>query len=477
MNILKQLRNWSLAHPARAAVLAGWYQQGCATLGAIIAIPFILRLLGQSEAGLWFSLQGVIAMVGLADFGFSMAISRQAAHSLALSDAKPAKHAPDLIATRPGWPGVSEIYASARIIFWCVTAGAGLLLIILYQVVLPFTKLVEGRSPSTALVWYALGASILLNLQARLSQSFLDGIGFMFLGRFINGTYSLLWNLASVVALLLMPGLLGMSLAVFGFSVLQLIAMHLALSRLAGAQIDYAAPRSRTLSNHLWRVALPFGFVNSGTYLIGAVQVPLLGSILGPAAVAPYYLAARISQTLHAAVQQITTTQLPFFTQQCARGHISAAKARMRRTIALGTALYFLAGLFLYFGSPPLVKLWVGSGQYVSNNVLAAFALNFFIGGVAVLPAHFVLASGSNPFASMTLAQGVLTIIGVIVFCPVIGVAGVPVASLAAGLATSYWYSFVKGWQIWRLLDHVQPEETRVVISAEKRTRAPKLAK
>src|ERR1700682_5850812 len=103
MNLFRRLYKWSQSHPARAAVLAGWYQQGCTTLGAIIAIPVILKLLGSSDAGLWVSLQGCLAMVGLADFGFSMAVSRQVAHSLGLDSTKYTARALDLIDTQPGW--------------------------------------------------------------------------------------------------------------------------------------------------------------------------------------------------------------------------------------------------------------------------------------------------------------------------------------------------------------------------------------
>ena len=452
MHFYRQVLNWSESHPARAAVLAGWYQQGCSIFGAIVAIPFVLKLLGRSDAGLWFSLQGFLIMVGLADFGFSMAISRQAAHSLGLDNTKYAVRAPDLIETQPGWPGLSELYASSRIIFWRVTAIAGVALILLYHAVLPHTKLFQTHTLQTALIWYALGASILLNLQTRLSQSFLDGIGFMFLGRFISGTYALLWNIASVIALLIAPGLLSMSLAVLGASLIQFAAMHLALSRFAGRQIDFKMPASKPLVSRLWRVALPFGFVNSGGYLVGAVQVPLLGSILGPIAVAPYYLAARISQTLGAAVLQLTMTQMPLFTRQCAGGDTLGAKARMGRTIGLAMLLYLMASVFLYFGSPPLVKVWVGPGQYVGRDVLLLVTVNFLITGLSVVPAHFVLASGSNPFAVMALIQGVLTVIGVILLCPIIGIAGVPLSSLIAGLLTNYWYNPFKGWQVWHNL-------------------------
>jgi O-antigen/teichoic acid export membrane protein len=462
MHFYRQILNWSRSHPARAAVLAGWYQQGCTIFGAIVAIPFILRLLGRADAGLWFSLQGFLTMLGLADFGFSSAISRQAAYSLRFSEASSASRAPDLIETQPGWRGVNELYASSRVIFWGVTAVAGIALILLYHAVLPHTKLIEIRTPKTALIWYALGASILLNLQMRLSQSFLDGIGFMFLGRFISGSYALLWNIASVIALLMAPGLLGMSLAVLGASLIQFVAMHLALSRFAGREMDFKALASRPLISRLWRIALPFGFVSSGVYLINTIQVPLLGSILGPAAVAPYYLAARISQTLGAAVQQITVTQSPLFTQQLAAGDVNAARLRMNRTIRIGTLLYLATGLFLYFGSSPLVKLWVGPGQYVEKDVLLFLTINFLIAGFAVVPGHFVLASGSNPFALATLIQGALAVIGTIFLCPIIGVAGVPLSSLIGGLFTNYWYYPFRASHLWHDLNRTAMIDRRV---------------
>jgi O-antigen/teichoic acid export membrane protein len=441
---------WLKNHPARAATLAGWYQQGCAIFGSIIAIPVVLKLLGKHDAGLWFSFQGFLLMIGLADFGFSMAISRQAAHSLRFDKDKYIARAPDLIETRPGWLGVSDLYASSRLIFWRLTIIAGVGLIVLHEAVLPFTRLMEGRSIQFAFVWYALGLSTLLTFQTRLSQSFLDGIGYMFLGRFIAGNYQLLWNLAAVAALLLAPGLLGMALAVLAASVLQLFAMHFALKKVAGNHIDFSLPASKPLIHRLWKVALPFGFVNSGSYLVGAVQVPLLGSILGPAAVAPYYLAARISQTLGAAVLQLTTSHLPIFTQQCASGDMIGAKRRMEHTFWFGVFAHLAGALFLYFASPKIVDLWVGPGQYVGAFVLLLFSLNFFLGGASVVPAHFVLAAGSNPFPLTTLLHGVLTVIGVLVFCPIIGVAGVPLSSLVAGLCTNYWYVSFKGWQTWR---------------------------
>jgi hypothetical protein len=136
----------------------------------------------------------------------------------------------------------------------------------------------------------------------------------------------------------------------------------------------------------------------------------------------------------------------------------------MRRTLWIGGVLYGLASLFFYFGSPILVQLWVGPGQYIGRTVLAVFAVNLLIAGLAVLPTHFVLASGANPFPFMTLLQGVLTIAGVVILCPLMGIMGVPLSSLAAGLLTSYWYNPLKGWQTWQSL-HSGPVLQRDVTS------------
>jgi O-antigen/teichoic acid export membrane protein len=231
--------------------------------------------------------------------------------------------------------------------------------------------------------------------------------------------------------------------------------------------MDFGMRSSRMLIRRLWKVSIPFGIVNSGVYLVAAVQIPLVGSILGPAAVAPYYLAARITQTFSAAVQQITWTQMPLFTQQLAAGWLREAKHRMARTTLLGAALYVAASLFLYFGSPSLVKIWVGPGQYVERSVLLLITINFLVGGVTITPGHFVLASGRNPFAASTMIQGVLTIAGVFVLCPRYGLMGVPVSSLLAGLLTNYWYNPFKGWQVWQHINanagNAAPESPNLV--------------
>ena len=241
-----------------------------------------------------------------------------------------------------------------------------------------------------------------------------------------------------------------MSFVALAASILLLFFMKRTLRQVSAGRLSEPSMPCPELDKRLWRVALPFGFVNSGAYLVGAAQIPLLGSLLGPAEITPYYVALRVSQALYAAVGQLTTPQLPFFTGDCAAGKFHAAMRRMARTVAWGTALHVLAAAFLFFGSPPLVSWIIGPGRYLEGAALAVFALNHLATGSVIVAAHFVLASGRNPFAFSTFMHGVITITGVFYFCPRWGLIGVPAASLVAVLLTNFWYCLVQMVRTWQ---------------------------
>lgn len=442
------LFTWLREHPVKASALSGWLQQACGTGGAILTIPIILHKLGDATAGLWFSLLGFITLFSLADFGFSPAISRQVAHSFKL-DPNQESHASDLFATSPGWPGVSALYAASRVIFTRVTLGGVVLLVIAHELVLPWTSLLPSRNTESTWVWYLLGGTMLLSFQTRLSQAFLDGLGFMYVGRLISGVYQLAWNLLSIVVLWVWPGLIGMAVVLLVTSLVQYWAMHAALAHFTEGQLSFREKAPQGMAGRLWRPALPYGLVSSGGYLESAAQVPLLGSILGPSAVAPFYIALKIIGTMGAAVSQAMTSQWPFFTHECAQGHWKGARLRMRKTILIGFAFHLLAALFLYFASPWIVNLWVGPGHYLDRKTLLWVSASYLLGNLAALPVYFVLASGRNPFAITTLLHGVLTVAGVALLCPRFGIAGVPIASITAGLLTNFWFAPLQGWKVW----------------------------
>lgn len=445
--------NWIKSHPTRAATIAGWYQQICSIGGMALSIPVVIKSLGNQDVGIWFSLQGLIAIFLLTDFGFSMAITRQVAHTYNLN--LQAGHlSTDLIETSPGWDGVEHLYVASKKIFKRVAIGSLFLFILTYELILPWTSLLPHRTVETAVVWYLLAGSFSIIFQARLDQAFLDGLGYMYVTRFIAGSYQLGCGIFSIFALWFGFGLMGLASVLFVGSVLQLFVTRLSFKYIVSNNFNASNVhhQARPLIRRLWKVAVPFGLVNSGVYLVGAAQVPLLGAILGPTVIASVYLAFKISQTLNSFVLQIIGAQLPLFTKQCAQGYWSNAKRQMLQTLIIGGILQIGIAVFIYYISPKIVQWWVGKDHYIEGAVLLAFTINYLITTLAGLPAQFVLAAGRNPFSSSTIMHGIITIVGMLVLCPKLGLLGLPIAGLVGVLLTNFWINPLEGWRTWQSL-------------------------
>lgn len=452
MNAVRKVIQWIEAHPGRAGTLAGWYQQGASALTALIAVPLIISHMNDRDAGLWFSFQAIVSVIQLTDFGLSFVIARQVAHSLTAMAGTPTIAGPDFIQTRPGWLGISDVYWASRLMFRWVSLAGLVLLIVLYHFVLPQGKLLVHATGQTTVAWYLFGVSALAALLAKPHQALLDGLAKIYLTRFISGTMLLLGGFGAVGILLLGGNLAMMAGAVGGMSLLSYGLVRWFVRRVAGAQLVVVEGLPAGLFKGFMRVATPMGILNASAYCVSSVQVPLLGSLLGPAVVPPFYLAQRIGQMLNQVSAQLIFPQMPLFTQALAGGKAREARARMKRIILWVTLLGAGANIIFYFGSPLFVEWWVGPAHYVSKPVLLLMSLDYWILGTTVVWGFFVLASGINPFLYSTLLAGLLNLGLYVVLVPRLGLPGIPLATLAAGLLTNYWYNSWKGWQLFQRL-------------------------
>lgn len=449
--ILAKLRRLIEERPARVGTLAGWYQQGCSGLAALVVVPLVIKGLPGEAAGLWFSFQGLIMFVNLADFGLSFVVARQVSYSLR-ARAGEALEKTDFIATRGGWEGVSDVYEASRRLFrWVSLAGLGLLAAI-YHIVVPLGKLLPEPSLPTTASWYLLGASTLLSLQMKPHIALLEGLGKVYLTRFVTGTSLLVSGVAVVGVLYAQGTLMAMSAAVLGVSILQYGWLKLLVRSAAGGNLVRVASLPAGLLRSCFRVGMPMGLLNISAFLNSNVQVPLLGLLLGSGSVPGLYLAQRIGQTASAAVMQLIYPQLPLFTQELAAGKTAAARRRMRRIVCIVAAAGMCVQLAFYFGSPWAVDRWVGPGRYIEDRVLLLMAVDYLLLIWAVVWANFVLAAGTNPFVLSTFLSGALNVLILMWGAPRWGLMAVPLATLAAGLCTNYWYNLLKGGQLYRRL-------------------------
>jgi O-antigen/teichoic acid export membrane protein len=441
------LLTWIDRHPARAGTLAGWYQQACSLIAAVVAVPLVIRLLPPSEAGLWFAFQSMLGILQLTDFGFTLVLSRQVAFSLG-SQASHSNSKTDFLNTRPGWDGISDVYTLCRHLFRWISLLGLVVLIVLYHLVFPMGKMADSLGTTSMWAWYLMGTAALLQVQAKPHQSLLDGMGKVYLTRFFAGSCQLLTGIGVIVALLVNGSLVSMAAVTF----LCYAAIYLALKGYVShiGCITRPSPQAASMEalKSFAKVSFPMGILGASAFMVLSIQVPIVAFLLGTTAVPAFYLAQRIITTLNQASLQMLFPQLPLFTRQIAAHDFQHAAKRMTLLIGLISMLALCVNLIFFVGSPFLVKWWVGEGRYLPTLVLFVLAVDACLMSCAGLWGQFILASGTNPFAWSTLICGCLNLFLCVVLVGQMGIIGVALASLIAGLLTNYWFCPLKGFQL-----------------------------
>lgn len=453
MALYDDITGWISNHPAKTGTLAGWYQQACGLLAAVVAVPLVIRMLPPEEAGLWFSFQSILAILSLTDFGFTLVLSRQVSFSMT-AQGHPIDATTDFLDIRSGWEGISDIYALTRRIFRWVCAFGFLALAILYHTVLPLGKLLENPSPETAISWYVLGISCLLLVQAKPHQALLDGMARVYFTRLLSGTQLLLSGFGVVAVLMNGGRLIHMTMAVFITALLNYAAVRWGVHKVAGGHLVPPVRLNRKNLAKFARIATPLGVMSLSAFMGSSVQVPLVGFILGTAAVPAYFLAQRIGTVLNQSCLQFVFPQSPLFTQEVGARHYSEAKHRMQRTLFLTSTLIVMANIVFYVASPTVADRWVGPGRYLTGVPLLILAIDFCLMYGAMVWGSFILARGINPFMWSTLLSGLITISLCLVLGQRFGLLGIATASLVAGLCTNYWFIPFQGLQMIKTLKH-----------------------
>jgi O-antigen/teichoic acid export membrane protein len=437
---LAELLRWPARHPARAGAVAGWLQQA-ATLGsAILLIPIVTAVLPASQAGVWFAFQSLVGMIALVDLGFGFAISRQVAFTL--GGGGKALAGGDFLNLAPGWAGLAQLFVLTRRLYLVLAVISLLVALAIFEVLGNFGQLLPSVSPDIRFCWYMLSVAIVFMILSGGQSSFLNGLGKVYQTRLIAAGYAVLATGGAALAAWLEWGLAGMGSSFALAAVVQFIGTTM-VRRLTAPllrRVDFNPAPLGSLSA-LAKAALPVGGVNAFGSLVYSAQTPLLGVLLGPEKIVPFYLAQKIAQACNMAVMHTVSPQMPFFTRQYGAGDFSGALRLMNRTLVRTVVLVVLSSLTFFLLSPLAAKVLLNRMDFLGTLPLALLALDTFFLGVSVPCAWFVLASGRNPFVPSTILHGLFTVSMIIVVVPKLGVIGIPLSSLVAGLFTNYWYN------------------------------------
>jgi O-antigen/teichoic acid export membrane protein len=459
---LADLLQWPAQHPARAGALAGWLQQGASLGSAILLIPVVTGNLAPSEAGMWFVFQSLVGMIGFADLGFGFAIARQVAFThgggVGQGDRKD-----DFVALKQGQEGIAQLLQLTRRLYFILSMFGFLLAITIFEVLVNFGQMAAASTLDVRLCWYALTVAVVFTILAGGQAAFLNGLGQVYQTRLIAGVCVVLAAGGAAFAAWVGWGLAAMGTCFAAAAVVQFAGTTMLRRRAAPLLSVGSFERAPAGSlRSLAKAALPIGGVNAFGALIYSAQTPLLGFLLGPEKVAPFYLAQKIGLACNLAVLHTFSPHMPFFTQTVGRRDYSSALKMMKTVLARTAVLQIAVSLAFFFFSPLVASVLLQRGDYVTTGVLALLALDFCLAGLSVNWAWFVLASGKNPFVITTTITGLLTVAMTVILVPRMGIAGIPLGALIANLAANHWFNLLRGIQLLKFMKRKSQETHEV---------------
>jgi len=451
--VLQYLKLQVKQHPARIGALAGLFQQGVGVLVALLLIPVVTQHLSPDEAGIWFAFQSLVSIISMLDLGFGFAIARQAAFTLGANSSTMAKD--DFLQLAPGWSGVAQLFLLTRTLYRALAGAALVIGIVAFEVFSRVGSLVPVSTQDVRWCWYGMVAASSLLILAAGQSSFLNGLGAVYQTRFLLGFYLLIAGTGAAFAAWKGWGLVAMGASFALSSVVYWLSVNIVRRATTAAMLEAKVIRSPQGSfKRLLKAALPVGGVNVFGSLVYTAQAPLLGMLLGPEKVAPFYLAQRIAMACNLLAMQFTLNQLPFFTRALGAGDFVEAKANMKRTILRTSMLASLTTLTFYFLSPWASEVLLRKTDFIDHETRLFMAIDILFLGCTVIWGHYVLAAGRNPFVWTTIATGFCSIFFSFWASKFLGTTGLPLATLVAGLLFNYRQCIMQGRGLYRSLQH-----------------------
>jgi O-antigen/teichoic acid export membrane protein len=433
-------------HPARFGAIAGLFQQGSSMLVALLLVPLSIHYLGPDRAGVWFAFQGLIAMLSLLDMGFGFAISRQAAFTLGV--ANDTQLSRGFLNLPPGLGGVSCLF-HIMVRMYRLTALAILVIGALsFELIQNFGRLLPAQDWEARLCWYTLVLSATLQILSLGNAALVNGLGLTFKTKALAGSLILLSGSLAVAAASMGFGLIGMGCAFLAAAFVQWISVRFFVPNSLRTLDSVHANWIRT-NGGCWKQvrllsksALPIGGVLVFASLIYTIQPTISGMIIGAESVTPYYVAQKIAGALNLVIMQVCLPQLPFITRLVGAHDFKSAFSKISQVMRLGLFAFIVSGLFFYFLSPIAAKVLLHKQSYLQDPALAVLTVDFVVLGISSFAAQIILATGHNPFLLSTLLTGLMALCLSIVLTPHLGLLGLTLAPLLAGICFNYRVSF-----------------------------------
>ncbi len=392
------------------------YAAQIVTIGlGLLLTPFLLHSLGPSAYGLWVLVSSVAGYGALLDFGIASAIVKYTSEYQARSE-----HAQ-----------ADSLVATAVSLYLLLGLTAILLGAVLAPLFPHLFSVPPGDEATASWLVLLAGINVGVAIPSATTTGILRGLHRFDLANLIGIGGTLLNALLTVAVVLAGGNLVGMMVVAIVVTAVMQVPSILLIHRVApGLRLHW-----RAVDRSQLRTVAGFSSSTFITNLAGQLKTKtdeiVIGLFLPLAAVTPYALANRLSETAQIFAQQFIKVLLPIASMYDA----TDARARLRSLYVLSTrltlAIFVPFACVLVVLAQPLLTLWVGAA-YANSTVLVLILTLARLFDISQWPAASVLTGRARhrPLAVISIGSGVVNLVLSLLLVQRYGVVGVALGTL-----------------------------------------------
>lgn len=403
-------------------LFASFFSQGISALSVLWLTPFLLKVLGEES----FSVYGILILNLLplsliVDFGYNIGLLRRLIH-------EPEKAA-QLISGGffffiALWPIAFGIYA--------LLAVTGVL------------QQAHFSINHAAL----LSVLVVLQLLSLLFDIVIQSVNKIFLGKAIRVVKTIV-ETALIYIGAKAWGLQGVFSALIISNVLYVLGLYIFSKRERAYQLSWQSCSWKEWLYHLRYSSWFFLAALSGVLVYNA-QTILMGSMLSAQAISRYLLITRFYEVVRIGLGNFTLILFPGIAMMESSNNWKQILAQYKLVSLRIILMCGVSAVLLMSAGRWLFHIWSGMGDQEMTTTFLAYTILILLLIIEHVPVVFLTALKMNRYPTIvSMVQGVLGLLLSIWLVPTYGMLGVVIASIAALVSTSLWFSF---WYLYQQL-------------------------
>lgn len=199
--------------------------------------------------------------------------------------------------------------------------------------------------------------------------------------------------------------------------------------------------KTQTTYGKIFRFSVPIHLNNILTFCYDRISVVLVGSLLNPASVALYDVAAKIPDAMHRVFASFIVVYFPNLSRLFARGQTAEAVLTLNRVLKLFAALLCIGTLITFLFREEIMVL-VFSAQYREASwTFVVLVFGFGLRALANLMGYTIVSAGYSAVpAKVNVVSNIICITGSALLIPRFGYVGAAYSLIAMNCVAQFLY-------------------------------------